>query len=289
MLKTIPVILLLLLAALSAQARAEPVTVVASIKPVHSLVAMVTKGVSFPYLLVGNNASPHDYALRVSDARALQEANAVFWIGPGLESALVRPLATLAGKAGIFSLADVKGMAPLPLPGKDGVNMHYWLDPENAALMVQTIADALSEVDPDNGARYRNNALTAVKLLRDLTLEVANILAPVRGQNFITFHNAYRYFERRFAMPASAVITINPQTAPGVRRINEIKQLIASKDVGCIFFEPQFSARLVNALGGETDVRIGVLDPLGAALEPGPGLYFQLLRGMAQAMRECLR
>jgi len=288
MLKTIPQILLLL-AALTVQARAEPVAVVASIKPVHSLVAMVTRGVSFPYLLIGNNASPHDYALRVSDARALQEANAVFWIGPGLESALVRPLATLAGKAGIFSLSKIEGLAPLPVAGADRVNMHYWLDPENAALMVQTIADALSEVDPDNAGRYRNNALAAVILLRELTLEVANIVAPVRGRDFIAFHDAYRYFERRFGVPASAVITINPQTAPGVKRISEIKQLIASNNVGCVFFEPQFSARLVNALSDESNVKIGILDPLGAALEPGPGLYFQLLTNMAEAMRDCLQ
>ncbi len=288
MLKTIPVILLLL-AALSAQARAEPAAVVASIKPVHSLVAMVTRGVSFPYLLVGNNASPHDYALKPSDARALQEADVVFWIGPGLESALGRPLATLAGDAELVSLAEVNGMAPLPVAGANGVNMHYWLDPENAALMVQAIADRLSETDPDNAGRYRNNALAAIELLRELALEVADVLAPVRGRDFVAFHDAYRYFERRFGVPALAVITLNPQTAPGVKRIREIKQMIAGNDVGCIFSEPQFSARLVNALGEQTDVRIGVLDPLGAALEPGGGLYFQLLTNMAETMRDCLQ
>ena len=288
MFKTICAIFLLL-AALSVPALAKPPLVVASIKPLQSLVAMVMEGVGVPYLLVRNNASPHDYVLRPSDAGALEKADLVFWIGPELEASLTRPLKTLATRAKIVSFADVESLTRLPLPGGNGTNMHFWLDPENAVLMVRKIAAALTRLDPDNSGRYRQNASKATEELTKLTLEIAAILRPVSGCKFITFHNAYNYFEQRFSMPAVTSITINPQTAPGVKRVEQIQRLIASRNVRCIFSEPQFSPRLIKAISEGSKVKIGVLDPLGANLAPGPGLYFQLLRNIALSMRDCLQ
>ena len=90
-------------------------------------------------------------------------------------------------------------------------------------------------------------------------------------------------------MPAVTSITINPQTAPGVKRVEQIQRLIASRTVRCIFSAPQFSPRLIKAISEGSKVKIGVLDPLGANLAPGPGLYFQLLRNIALSMRDCLQ
>ncbi len=288
MFKTISAIFLLV-AVFPFPVLAAPPAVVASIKPLHSLVAMVMEGVGSPYLLVRNNASPHDYVLRPSDAGALEQADLVFWIGPQLEVALARPIKTLAAKAETITFADVKTLVRLPLIAGNGINMHFWLDPENAALMVQKIADALIRFDPDNSETYRQNAQKASVSLRNLSAEITTILKPVTGQKFITFHNAYRYFQKRFSMPALASITINPQTAPGVKRINQIQGLIAGNEVGCIFSEPQFSPRLINAISQGGKVKIGILDPLGARLEPGPKLYFQLLKNIASSMRDCLQ
>ena len=78
----------------SAQSLAEP-QVVASIKPVHSLVAAVMEGVGTPDLIVGGAASPHAYALKPSQAKSLEEADLIFWIGPELESFLEKPIETI--------------------------------------------------------------------------------------------------------------------------------------------------------------------------------------------------
>jgi len=281
--------LLLLLAVLTNPAGAKSPNVVTSIKPVDALVAMVMQGVGVPYLIIANNSSPHDYALRPSDAKALEEADLVFWIGPQLEASLTRPFKTLAAKGKIITFADLDTMVRLPLRSGNGINMHFWLDPENAGFMVREIAKQLSLLDPDNSGKYQKNAAEAVSELRNLTLEIAAILRPVSDRKFITFHNAYRYFQERFSMPALTSITINPQTAPGVRRIEQIQQLIARNNVGCIFSEPQFSPRLIKAINEGSGVKIGVLDPLGADLAPGPELYFQLLRNIANSMRDCLQ
>jgi zinc transport system substrate-binding protein len=91
-------------------ARAEPVEVVVSIKPVHSLVAAVMEGVGTPRLLIEGAGSPHTYSLRPSEARALEQAHVVFWIGEGLETFLERPLAALAADARVVELAAAEGI-----------------------------------------------------------------------------------------------------------------------------------------------------------------------------------
>ena len=77
---------------------ADTVRVVTSIKPVHSLAAMVLDGIAEPYLIVRGANSPHGYAMRPSDAQALAHADAVFWIGPAMETFLTKPLESLSGK-----------------------------------------------------------------------------------------------------------------------------------------------------------------------------------------------
>jgi zinc transport system substrate-binding protein len=86
------------------------VKVVASIKPVHSLVATVMQGVGAPDLIVEGAASPHTYSLKPSQARQLQEADLVFWIGHELEAFLEKPIDGIATGATIISLLDSHGL-----------------------------------------------------------------------------------------------------------------------------------------------------------------------------------
>ena len=84
--------------------------VVASIKPIHSLVAGVMEGTGTPTLIVEGAGSPHTYALKPSQARRLQEADLVFWVGNTLEPFLQKPLESIASKATTVTLMDVDGL-----------------------------------------------------------------------------------------------------------------------------------------------------------------------------------
>ncbi|HTO28004.1 MAG TPA: zinc ABC transporter substrate-binding protein, partial [Devosia sp.] len=210
---------LLSLALLTTTALAAP-NVVASIKPVHSLVSAVMAGVGEPTLIVKGSASPHTYALRPSDAGALESADIVFWTGHGMELFLADALATLAGNATVVELADSPGIELLPVreggafeAHSDGDeaehdahdehehgegDMHFWLDPDNAKLMVTQIATMLAEADPENATAYQANAEAELVKLDALEAELAATLAPVADKPFIVFHDAYQYFEARF-------------------------------------------------------------------------------------------
>lgn len=102
-----------LLVATSAAAQAAP-KVVASIKPVHSLVASVMQGVAEPQLIIEGAGSPHTYSLRPSQARALQDADLIFWIGHELEAFLEKPVETIGTGAKSVELIDAHGLVKLP-------------------------------------------------------------------------------------------------------------------------------------------------------------------------------
>ena len=288
--------------------------VVASIKPVHSLVSAVMAGVGEPHLIIRGAQSPHTFSMRPSDAAALQKARVIFLIDEHKEVALAAPIANLGDDALVVQLAGSEGIDLKPLreggafeehthaedeEGDDhhdhghshehgDVDFHLWLDPENAVLMTYEIFEALSEADPDNAATYETNGYALIDRLDGLLAEIGAELAPVRDKPFIVLHDAYHYFEDRFDLNAVGAITINPERAPGVQRIAEIRDKVRELGGVCVFAEPQFDSRVIDVVTEGTDARAGTVDPLGADIEDGPELYFTLIRDLAASFRECL-
>ena len=450
-----------LISILSFTAQAE-INVVASVKPLHSLVSGVMEGVQKPDLIVKGAASPHTYSLKPSQAKQLEEADLVFWMGHELESFLEQPLEAIATKAKVVELIDSQGLKRLDMreggafddhghddhgqgehseeghddhageghafewagifklsaedytwtfakvdgdyadpmmkmvflrtssggeegieeqeevaerlikqqssvrrnhdgrlipdeenayqlvfdanrnvtkmrinikkegyyafftehmpfefeagehflknvSGKDieptaqepeaghhdhhghsGFDVHVWLDPENAKVLVQEIKEALVELDPSNAGKYEANAKNLMLKLDRLISEISVKLASSKGKGFVVFHDAYQYFEERFGMTAVGSITVSPEVVPGASRIRELKDKIVELNAHCVFSEPQFQPKIVFTVAEGTQANTGVLDPLGASIADGPELYFTLVRDMANSLQECL-
>jgi zinc transport system substrate-binding protein len=278
--------------------------VVVSIKPIHSLVAGVMAGVGEPQLIVSGGSSPHVYSLRPSDARKLDGAQLVFWVGPILEGFLEKPLTSLAGKAEIVELDYAPGVALLPARHGGGWEAdddehahaasaaeqdgHLWLDPENAKAIVRLAEAKIAALDPANAPRYASNAAALAQRLDALDARLRQRLAPVRGRPFVVFHDAYQYLERRYGLKAIGSITVSPEHLPGAQRIQAIHAKVAALGAACVFSEPQFEPRLVGTVIEGTHARTGVLDPEGASLHAGPELYFTLVDDLADALVTCL-
>ena len=266
------------LAFLAGRAAAEAPVVVASIKPIHSVVAAVMQGVGTPRLLVQGGASPHAYALKPSDARLLQDADAVFWVGGDLEAFLEKPLAALATKAEVVTLSGADTVA----------DPHIWLDPLNVKAMAGVVAATLGAIDTAHRSAYRINAERLSTRLAALDTELRHRLATVAGRPYVVYHDAYGHLERRYGLAAIGVVTPSPERRPGARRLSELRTRIEAADAACVFTEPQFEPRLVGTLIAGTAARTAVLDPLGGALEPGPDHYFALMRALAASLVDCL-
>lgn len=165
---------------------------------------------------------------------------------------------------------------------------HAWLSTANAAPWLDLIATELSAVDPENAETYLANAVAGRDELATLTAEVSATLAPARGSSFIVFHDAFQYFETDFDFPASGAISLGDAEDPSPTRLSEIKKRVQSEGVDCVLAEPQFNPGLVTAVTEGIEVRTGVIDPLGANLEPGVALYPQLIRNIASTLTECM-
>jgi len=281
--------------------------VVATIPPLHSLAAGVMAGTGAPHLLVAGAASPHDYVLRPSDARALAGARLVVWAGPTVETFLARSLTTLAPDAAVLQLLALPGLH-LP-PGEaeadahedekeedkhdghdhdDDRDPHAWLDPANARLLTAAIAAALARIDPANADLYRKNATELSARLAALDSDLAARLAPVAGRPFVVFHDAYRHLAGRYGLGPVIPVTAVPSRPLSPRQLIAIREAIRARGVRCLFAEPQFGDRALAAIARDTGATVARLDPLGAALTPGPGLYEALMRANAAALTGCL-
>ncbi|HEX2257280.1 MAG TPA: zinc ABC transporter substrate-binding protein [Afifellaceae bacterium] len=290
----------------SAPAEAAP-RVVATIAPVHSLVAGIMEGIGEPYLLLPGEASPHDFALRPSDARAIAEADLVVWVGESLETFLTGVLATSGAPA--LELIDARGVEPRPYrteeedaghddhaekhahdDGHDHASLdpHVWLDPVRARAIVAAVSERLAAIDPGNDARYRANSARLSDRLAELDGRLEAQLAPVRGKSFVTFHEGFGYFVERYGLAQALGLTLDPQRRPGARTIAALRQRATEEGIVCAFAEPQFDERMVSRLAEETGMRLGWLDPLGAGRAPGPDLYFEVLEANAASIAECL-
>ena len=283
---------------LTAPAAAAP-RVLATIKPIHSLVAAVMQGAGTPQLLIGGAYSEHSYALKPSDARKIAASQIVFEVGPDLETYLVSALPALAPNAQVVALESAPGVRRLPAR-KGGLwegdaddtgpsDPHVWLDPENAVAMTRAIAHILSRADVAHAGLYQANAGREIAILRGLEKQLAATLAPVRARRYLVFHDAYHYFETRFGLAAAGSVTVAPDRPIGPARIAALRARIEAGGVACIFREPQFPPHLIETLAEGTRLKVGTLDPLGADLTPGPGLYPALLRNIAAALTQCLK
>lgn len=283
------------LIAIGSAEAAEPPSVLATIKPIHSLVAQVMGETGRPRLLIEGAASPHSFTLKPSTAGAVSEADLIVWVGPELETFLVRPLESLASEARVLTLIDAPGVTQLHVRGGDshghdesGRDPHVWLSPANARAIVGAVAITLAEIDPDRAETYAANALAASAEIDAVARAVEDAVRPVRDVRYFVFHDGYRYFEDAFGLRWAGAVTFAGEESAGLKRVTELRRQILTERIACVFTEPQFSPRLADRLTEGTPARRGTLDPLGATLEPGPGLYAELMIGLGRSFRQCL-
>lgn len=295
------------------------IKVVASIKPIHSLASYLMDGIAKPDLIVDGYASPHGFAMKPSHAKMLQNADLIFWVGEDLESFLEKPLNSIAKKAEKIELMDIKGLNVLEFRERNifddhddhddheghskkkkdehddhddheghangEYDPHIWLDPINAKVILKEMTEHLIENDSKNASTYKSNLDKALKDIDKLTMDVMTELNQSVAS--IVFHDAYQYFEERFNVNILGAFTVNTDVMPGAEQLAEIREIIEYDKVSCVFSEPQFNPDIIKAVAKDMNIKTGVIDPLGATLDPGKDLYFDLINNMSSSFKGC--
>lgn len=295
--------ILLALVALPARAGDAP-RVLADIAPVHAIAAAVMDGVGSPTMLVAGGADPHSIQLRPSEARRLAEAELIVTVGPELTPWLFDALEGIAPETPVVALLDAPGtIRREPMFGghdhdhgddadghahdHGGIDAHAWLDPMNAAAWAAAVAEALATADPANADAYAANADAFAGEMQTLVEDAAAILAPARDAAVIVQHDAYAHFAQRFDLTVAGSIADSDAVGPGTASLIRLEAHMQAGNIACLFTEAQQNTALAERLLEGTTVATATLDPLGAALEPGPGLYRAMILDLARAWAGC--
>ena len=162
---------------------------------------------------------------------------------------------------------------------------HIWLDPINAKVILKEMTEHLVENDSKNASVYKKNLENALRDLDKLTMNVMTELN--QSTSSIVFHDAYQYFEERFNINILGAFTVNTDVMPGAEQLSEIREIIEHDNVTCVFSEPQFNPDIIKAVAKDMNIKTGVIDPLGATLNPGKDLYFDLISNMSKSFKGC--
>ena len=285
--------------------------IVASIKPVGFIASAIADGVTPVDVLLPDGASEHDYALRPSDVKRLQNADLVVWVGPEMEAFMTRSVAALPEKKNL-EIVQISGVKPMLLRGGEDddhhdhddaehdhdaehqhhhgeFNMHLWMSPEIAKKTAVAIHGKLLELMPQDKAKLDANLQHFEAELANTDQRIISQLAPVKDKGYFVFHDAYTYFEKHYGLSPTGHFTVNPEIQPGAQRLHQIRTQLVEKKAVCVFAEPQFRPAVIDAVARGTQVRKGTLDPLGTDISLGKDSYVKFLSQLSSQYETCLK
>lgn len=257
--------------------------VVTTFFPVYCFTANVAGDLAEVQNLLPPGTGPHGYSFTARDGQKLSSAQLVVMNGLGLDDWLTRSIKNLSSsyKPDIVVMTD--GLADGLIEsdhdahdhGHDHSHHHHhhsphdphiWLDPVLAIDAVRTISEALQKADPENADGYAKNAENYIARLKLLDEEIREALKDAGNAPFVTFHNAFPYFIRRYGLTLAAVVEKTPDVSPSPKQQKELYETIRESKARALFTEPQFSARLAQRISEDLGIPIAELDPL----ETGP-------------------
>lgn len=274
-------------------AQAHSAQVVVSIEPLAMLVEPFLGPGDRLTVLLGKNVSPHHYAMKASDMRALQSADLVLWVGPNLEPFLEKPLAH-HGKA--LQLDQLAGLNwPEEEPASDlshddhrhaGRDPHVWLNPDNGATMMAAIAQKLILALPERQALIVEQRDQYIARIQGLTDRLATQLAPLQSIGFFVYHPAYGHWNQRFALRQIGAVSLTPEQKPGARHLHQLQN--AAAGASCLMAESFYRSDDLEKMAKQLGLTLVLLDPLGTSIPEGEYRYEHLLENLATAMLTCL-
>lgn len=241
-------------------AQGKLVTVAATIFPLADIIKNIGGERVGVVLLIPPGVSEHSAALSPQTLASLQNAQAVFTIGQGLEDALVERVVS----AKKIPVITVERRIALREFGSGGVDPHYWLTVPNASRMAQTIAEELTILDPEGGPAYAGRLADYQSRLALLEEELQKQAAAAQQKRFMAAHEAWSYFAPHYGLELVAAYEPVEGQQPSVQDLARIRGLVQQYGITTFYAEPQkTNASETKFLEREFGLKILVLDPVG--------------------------
>ena len=229
---------------------AMPATVVATIGQIGEPLARIAGGHAKVETLMGPGVDPHLYRLTRSDIARLNRARLIVYNGLHLEAQMQDMMARFARRKPVVAIAESLPRSDLiPIGGK-AYDPHVWMDPALWKRALGAAVNALAALDPPNAPFYRRRAGAYFSQMSEADLRAREALAsiPEHARALVTAHDAFGYFGRAYGIDVLAVQGASTESEPGLRRVEELADILARRRIAAVFVETSVSARSVNAL-----------------------------------------
>ncbi|WP_020561253.1 metal ABC transporter solute-binding protein, Zn/Mn family [Thiofilum flexile] len=294
--------MLLLSACNSADKATEAPLIISTIKPIQSMTLAITAGTPLQTRqLLPDNVSPHQYSVRPSDASALAQAEVIIRIDAEFEAQLDKALQQLKPQQQLLTLSAAPHITLLSTRDlsdshhedehhEHGIkDLHLWLDADNGIAMAQAITQTLSQRYPQYAKTFNTNAEPLIAAIQQADQSARQQLLPFKGQGYITFHDAWQYFDRRYGIQLKATVGTGLGHQVSAKHLQSLYQTVQQDGVKCLLYEPQFSPTALASLVAELNLHTATLDGLGSQLPLTTRTYPELLVQAADQLAHCLQ
>jgi zinc transport system substrate-binding protein len=279
-----------------AQTNSSP-KIVTTFLPIHLFTKAVVGDTGQVDILISPGTEVHDYQATPDDVKILAQADVLVKNGLGMERFL-ESLVTNAGNSQLQQIDSSQGIKVIEEKHAEHEheeehghhheegNPHVWLDPMLAQQQVANIRDRLIAINPSNADSYRTNAEAYIQQLQQLDGEFKQKLAPVKGCNFITFHDAFPYLAQRYGLKQEAIVEI-PEDSMTPQDIQRVQQAANQYQAKALLTEPGIKDKRIEQISSDLNLPLAAIDPLESG-ETDPQYYFQVMRGNLEALeRAC--
>lgn len=165
---------------------------------------------------------------------------------------------------------------------------HVWLDPTRLARIADTVADQLSDVDPDHKEEFRKAAKKLKGQLTDLDGEYRTQLTNCQQKTFVVSHNAFGYLADRYNLTQIAISGLDPEAEPDPGRLAEVSDMAKRDNVSVIFFETLVSPKVAQTIADQVGAQTKVLDPIEGIEKGNDSTYLTVMRANLKQLRDAL-
>jgi manganese/iron transport system substrate-binding protein len=274
------------MATVSVAKEPHKLVLVASTTQIADFVRQITGDQCEVRCILGPGADPHTYQPTPGDVSTVLAADLCLQNGLHLEGK--NWMAQLAKDAGKNLITCTNGIAPLEMEydGHTINDPHAWFSPANAAVYVNNIVRAISELDPERQQWYQARAKLYLQQLRTLdawTRQQFNVLAPEK-RILVTSHDAFNYFCQQYGFKNRAPVGWSTGSEMGAgmtpKRRKLVVDSIRSFQVKALFVESSVNPKLIRQIAKDANVVVGgelYSDSMGAAGTAGE-TYIGMMR-----------
>ncbi len=272
---------------------APKIKIVTSVFPLLEFARAVSGESGDVSLLLPPGAGIHTWQPRASDIVRLSSADLFIYIGAGLEPWIADVLRSVSSsRLHVLAAVDALTLEEPTAGGEEETDPHVWLDLQKDRVIVDSIARALSLIDPANSEAYLNRAARYGEELIKMDERFREGLRHCRQRKVLLGgHAAFGYLANKYGLEQISVIGLNPDAEPSPSQVVAAIETARKLNLKSVFMEANTSSKMSRILARELPAELLVLHP-GANLsqkEWSSGLtFFDLMEANLKNLRRGL-